>query len=75
VKRTGKCPKCESSEVAANAKAVDVGHLNIAYEMTVKAHESPVASFFKGAQGSTVSAWVCRSCGFIEFYADAPKNL
>lgn len=35
----------------------------------------PEALLFKEKRQTTVSAWVCADCGFVEFYADSPKTL
>ena len=44
-------------------------------EMRVASFRDPKAFVFKGQQNSTVSAWVCTECGFMEFYADTPQAL
>jgi len=38
-------------------------------------YRKPQALIFKGQVRTTVSAWVCASCGFIELYADNPESL
>jgi ribosomal protein S27AE len=75
VKRTNKCPKCGSGDVIANARAVDRGHLDIESELTVATFRNPGALIFKGQLTTTVSAWVCVDCGYIEFYADSPRGI
>jgi len=75
MKRTGKCPKCGSADVIADAKAIDRGHGNSQREMSVATFSKPEALIFKGQQETTVSAWVCTGCGYIEFYADDPKAI
>ncbi len=35
----------------------------------------PEALIFKGMQLTTLSAWVCMGCGYVEFYADQPEAL
>ena len=75
MKRSGKCPKCGSTEVVANAKAIDRGEANVQHEMSVATFLRPDALFFKLKQVTTVSAWVCTDCGYIEFYADSPHTI
>ena len=78
MKRTNKCPKCGSSDVIADAKAIDRtygGHGSDQTELTVAKFRKPDAVIFKGQQETTLSAWVCAECGFVEFYADSPKTL
>ena len=75
MKRTNKCPKCGSSEVIADAKAIDRSHSSNQTELTVATFRKPEAVIFKGQQETALSAWVCAECGFVEFYADSPKTL
>jgi predicted nucleic-acid-binding Zn-ribbon protein len=75
MKRTGKCPKCGCADIIVDAIAIDRGHANSQKEMTVGTFRNPGAMIFKGLQESTVSAWVCTECGFVEFYADDPKKI
>src|SRR5688572_27211180 len=72
MKRTNKCPKCGSIDVIAAAKTIDRadnGHL------TVATFRKPDAVVFKGQLTTTLSAWVCADCGYLELYADDPKKL
>jgi ribosomal protein S27AE len=75
MKRTGICPKCGSHDIIADAKAIDRGHGNQLRDLSVATFGKPDAIFFKEKQESTVSAWVCGDCGFVEYYADYPINL
>ena len=75
MKKTGKCPKCDSSDIVADAKAIDRGHGNSQMEMSVATFRKPEALIFKEKQETTVSAWVCAACGYIEFYADHPRSI
>lgn len=75
MKQSGKCPKCESTEIIADAKAVDRSEGHWRREFTVATFQNPEAFVFKGEQTSTVSAWVCGRCGFVELYADEPNTL
>ncbi len=75
MKRTGKCPKCGSTEILADAKAIDRGDGNWQADFTVATFGKPEALIFKEKHTGTVSAWVCAQCGFTEFYADSPGSL
>lgn len=75
MKQTGKCPKCGGTEIIADAKAIDRGDYNSQHEMSIATFRNPQAFIFKDKQEVTVSAWVCGSCGFIEYYADSPVRL
>jgi predicted nucleic-acid-binding Zn-ribbon protein len=71
MKASGKCPKCGGIEIAQDAMATDRGHS----ELTVGKFGKPEALFFKQLQSTTVSAWVCLKCGFVEFHADDPGSI
>jgi predicted nucleic-acid-binding Zn-ribbon protein len=75
MKRSGKCPKCESTDVIADVKAVDRGHYDSQHSIKLATYKTPDAFLFKGEQSSTVLSWVCRGCGYVELYADAPAQL
>lgn len=72
MKRTNRCPKCGSTEIIADAEAVDHAGLT---DLSVATFRKPDAILFKGQTGSTLSAWVCGDCGYVEFYADEPERL
>lgn len=69
------CVKCGSRDVIADAKVIDNADYSQQRDLSVATFRAPTAWIFKGQQTSTVSAWVCGSCGFIELYADAPESL
>lgn len=76
MKRTRTCPKCNSAEVIEDVKVLDRGHGNYdAGELAVAAYRTPDAFMFKGKRATSVSAWVCARCGYMELYADSPQNL
>ena len=75
MKKTGICPKCGSADIIADAKAVDRGDVNSVRDMEVATFRKPEAVFFKERQLTTVSAWVCSDCGYIEYYADSPASI
>jgi len=76
MKSSGKCPKCGSPEIIADAKAMDAtgplrGHLDLSVGRFLK----PEAIILRDWKSTTLSAWVCGGCGFVEFYADEPTTL
>jgi predicted nucleic-acid-binding Zn-ribbon protein len=75
MKQTGKCPKCGSPDIIAEAMAIDRGHGNLEQEISVATFRKPDALIFKGKQETTMAAWVCGRCGYIEFYADSPSAI
>ena len=75
MKRSGKCPKCGSGDIIADAKAIDRGHGNAMRDLSVATFRNPEALIFKEKSETTVSAWVCAECGYIEFYADQPTDI
>jgi len=75
MKRSGKCPKCGSQEIIADAQALDRGDANARYELSVATFRKPDAVIFKQRQMSTVSASVCAQRGGVELYADSPASL
>lgn len=72
MKRENKCPKCGSSDVITDAKAIDRVDNGA---LSVSTFRKPDAVVFKGQLTTTLSAWVCADCGYLELYADSPKDL
>lgn len=75
MKKHSKCPKCGSTEIIADAKAIDRGHADAQKEFTVATFGKPDALIFKEKHTSIISAWVCGECGYVELYADSPSAL
>jgi predicted nucleic-acid-binding Zn-ribbon protein len=75
MKHSKQCPKCQSNDVIADVTAIDRSHNSNHSELSVATYRDPYALIFMGQQKTTLSAWVCANCGFVEFYADAPKKL
>jgi predicted nucleic-acid-binding Zn-ribbon protein len=71
MKTSGRCPKCMGTDIVANARVIDRRHFNIEDNLEVVTYENPEALIFKGKQGATVKAWVCRTCGLTELYCVA----
>jgi predicted nucleic-acid-binding Zn-ribbon protein len=72
--RVEKCAKCGSSTIAQRAMAVDrtdAGELDLQLRVDAK----PSAMILKKSARSKLHAYVCSSCGYVEFYADNPKAL
>jgi predicted nucleic-acid-binding Zn-ribbon protein len=74
MKSTNKCPKCGSRDVISDAKAIDHAHY-AETELSVATYRKPDALLFKGQLTTTLSAWVCADCGYVEFYADSPQSI
>lgn len=75
MKKSGTCSKCGSTDIVADAKVVDRADMGIPFEMTLVTYRSPEAMVFRDKQETTVSAWVCAGCGYVEFYADKPTRI
>lgn len=75
MRKTGTCPKCGSTEVLVGAELSDRGESNFREPATVRVYKNPDALIFKGAKDAKVSADVCMTCGYLEFYAVDPANL
>ncbi len=74
MKATEECPKCGSKDVTANAVAEDQTNYGPqAHKIAV--YQKPDAIIFKEKSSSSLSAWVCTDCGYVEFYADNPSAL
>ncbi len=78
MKQTQKCPKCGSTDLIADAKAIDRAYAwmgSSEEELAVATFRKPEAKLFKGKLSTTLSAWVCAGCGYVEFYADSPQSI
>ena len=75
MKRNHKCPKCGSSEIIKDAKAIDRSLYGVEEQLSLATFRKPDALMFKGKSTTTVSAYVCGGCGYVEFYADSPENV
>lgn len=69
-----KCSKCGSTAVAQRVMVADRNQ-NFEYDLKLRVDAAPDAMMFKKSARSTVHAYVCSSCGYVEFYADDPKAL
>ena len=58
----------------ADAKVIDRDY-SAEHDLSVATFREPKAWVFKGRAMTTVSAWVCGTCGFIELYADDPGSI
>ena len=75
MKKTGICPKCGCKNVIADAMAADHSYAASVQDMEVRTFLNPKSFLYKGMRLTTVSAWVCSDCGYIEYYADDPANI
>lgn len=69
------CIKCGSDKMIIDVKAIDKGDYNSEGDFIVAVDEYPEALIFKQRIRSGVKTNVCGDCGYIEFYASAPKML
>ena len=72
--RVEKCAKCGSTAIAQRAMVADRSQTS-EYDLKLRVDAAPDAMMFKKSARSTVHAYVCSSCGYVEFYADDPKAL
>jgi predicted nucleic-acid-binding Zn-ribbon protein len=75
MKKSNRCPKCHSTDIIANAEPLDRGESHITRTAKLATYSDPHAFLFKGQHSTTMSAWVCAECGFVEFYATEPQAL
>jgi predicted nucleic-acid-binding Zn-ribbon protein len=69
MKASGTCPKCESSDILHYDQVDDLGMLNSVEPMALN-HTK-----WTGKPVGRLEAYVCRGCGFTEFYcADAGEQ-
>jgi predicted nucleic-acid-binding Zn-ribbon protein len=74
MKQSHRCPKCQSTSIIANVTPLDASDSGYR-EAELAVYARPTALVFTGKQSTTMSAWVCDDCGFVEFYAANPKVL
>lgn len=74
MKQSNKCPKCQSSDILADVYVKDRGP-NGGWELTVSTFRRPDALLFKGEQTTSLRAWICVGCGYVELYAQIPQVL
>lgn len=78
MKKTGKCPKCESTNIIPEAKIIAQEAMDAAIPIfTLKARvvRHPHAMIFEKPEHTVLKAWICGNCGYTEIYADDPQRL
>ena len=76
MQRIDKCAKCGSTSILQRAMVADkVAQGDYEYDLQVRVDERPTALMFKKSARSALHAFVCSSCGYVEFYVDDPKTL
>ena len=73
MKRSGRCPKCGSSELIPDAMIVEQAH--VTRPIPVLIYRNPDALVFKGAHREPLAGVACGECGFVEFYVSDPASL
>ncbi len=76
MKVSGRCPKCDSTDIIADAMVIDRFRASLGEtHLTIATFQNPGALIFRGRRTMEASAWVCGQCGFIELYARKPQQL
>ena len=75
MKQSGTCPKCASKQIIERAIVQDRSHLPVDQRLRVITFRDPQAAFDTEPVFSSVSAWICGDCGFMELYANKPEVL
>lgn len=75
MKKTGKCPKCESRNLLGNVVITEVGQMNYTFFLRIRIPRRPKAIFFPKPVERPLLAWVCTDCGYTELYTHDPKAL
>jgi len=72
--KSGKCPKCRSQDVLPDVRINDRGYPADG-ELQVEVQARPMAMVLKGKTRSTLRAWLCASCGYVELYSLNPDEF
>jgi len=75
VNKVEKCSKCGSSAIAQRTMVADRAMRNVEYDLRLRVDAHPSAFMLKESVRSKLHAYVCGSCGYVEFYVDDPKAL
>src|SRR5689334_18598362 len=68
------CPKCGSKDILADVRVEDKGRQG-RHDLELVAFGNPNALIFTERQTTSVSAWVCGSCGYVDLYAKDVEAL
>ncbi|HNB52081.1 MAG TPA: hypothetical protein PK530_09070 [Anaerolineales bacterium] len=74
MKKTGKCPKCESRNILGNVPIDDNTYGGI-LPLSIRILKKPKALLFQKPVKRTLVAWICTDCGYTELYTHDPKAL
>lgn len=69
------CPKCHATGIIDDAHIIDHGDHHTRRDLSATVYKKPGAYLFKGAVSRPLTARVCASCGFVEFYVTDPRAL
>jgi predicted nucleic-acid-binding Zn-ribbon protein len=69
MKKTGHCPKCNSTDVEVNARVLERGPAGLQRDLEAGTYKNPDALLLQGKSTFTISACICKSCGFTELYS------
>jgi predicted nucleic-acid-binding Zn-ribbon protein len=71
MKKTNRCPKCESRKILVGARVMDKASKGgPALDLELAVNKDPDALLFKGEERFAIRAWVCAVCGYTELYTD-----
>ena len=69
------CAECNSEKIVPAAKVIDRAEYGAEGDLAVAIDENPEAFIFKERIRSPLSARICGSCGFTEFYTENPETI
>lgn len=73
---TLQCTKCKSEKMIPRVRVMDRGHgSGDAGDLSVVTYKTPYAFFFQGAEKMPLYARACGQCGYVELYAENPREL
>lgn len=75
MKRSGECPKCNSTSIVPDITVVDYSRSQFAGNMQLVFERNPTALLFKDKMSANIKAWVCGSCGYMELYTDMHHDV
>ena len=66
MRQSGKCPKCGSQDILGDARPKVWSH---GWPVELAVYEDPDALVFRGEKERyDLAAWICKGCGFTEWY-------
>ncbi len=75
LKSHGTCPNCGSDKIIPSVMIVDHDGDDHDTNLTVRIDRNPNAILMKGAEVSSLRAWICGNCGYSRLFASNPNAL